>query len=60
MVKKNGIGILWDVYNSGSLKQSAQENRGTEIRKRVVAHGKLPKKWQSLLRIKKTNLSCLN
>ena len=31
---------LWDVYNSGSLKQSAQENRGTEIRKRVVAHSK--------------------
>ena len=32
-----------DVYNSGSLKQAAQENRGTEIRKRVVTHGKLPK-----------------
>ena len=41
--KKNGIGILWDVYISGSLKQSAQENTGTGIRKRGVAHGKLPK-----------------
>ena len=40
---KNGLGILWDVYNLGSLKQSAQENRGTEIRKSVVAHGKLRK-----------------
>ena len=39
-MEKNGLGILQDVYNSGSLKQSAQENRGTEIRKGVVAHGK--------------------
>ena len=40
---KSGLGILWDVYNSGSLKHSAQENRGTEIHKHVVAHGKLRK-----------------
>ena len=40
---KNGLGILWDVYKSGSLKQSAQENTGTEIRKKVVAHGKVRK-----------------
>ena len=38
MVKK-GLGILWDIYNSGlswSLQQSAQENRGTEIGNRVA------------------------
>ena len=29
--------------NSGSLKQSAQENSGTGIRKKVAAHGELPK-----------------
>ena len=36
MVKNNGRDIVCDVYNSGSLKQPAKENR-------VVAHGKLPK-----------------
>ena len=40
---KNSLGIVLGDYNSGSLKQSAQENRGNGIRKRVVAHGALQK-----------------
>ena len=43
MVNKNGLGIVLEVYNSGSLKQSAQEKRGSGIRRRVVAYGMLPK-----------------
>ena len=42
MVEKNRD-IVWDVYNSGSLEQSAKESRGTGTRERVVAHGKLSK-----------------
>lgn len=42
--------IVFDVYQSASLKAETRSKRGCAVRQRVTAKGKLPLNWQNFLR----------
>ncbi len=39
------IDIVWDTYQSDSLKESTRENRGKGVRRKVSGRAKLPSNW---------------
>ena len=44
------IGIVWDTYISGSVKESTREKRRNGIRRKVSDQAKLPGNWLGFLR----------
>ena len=44
------VDIVWDTYQSNSLKAFARQKRGTGIRTLVTSRTPLPKKWNDFLR----------
>jgi hypothetical protein len=45
------IDIVWDVYQSDSLKSTTRNKRGKGIRRRVVPAAAMPKNWKDFLRV---------
>ena len=45
------LDLVWDTYVKDSLKGTARAKRGKGIRRRVVAGGAIPGKWQDFLRV---------
>ena len=44
------IDIVWDTYQSDSLKESTREKRGKGVRRKVSSHAKLPSNWMDFFR----------
>ena len=47
------IDFVWDEYRDNSLKSTTRSKRGTGVRQRVQADGKLPRNWKEFLRVEK-------
>ena len=45
------IDIIWDVYRQDSLKSSTREKRGSGQRRKVVPTTRVPRNWNSFLRV---------
>ena len=49
-IKHNRTDIVFDVYQSSSLKAETRSKRGHGVRRRVTSTGKIPSNWQSFTR----------
>ena len=45
------VGVVWDRYLPGSLKDSARSKRGKGIRRRVRLNTRIPANWTAFLRV---------
>ena len=45
------VDIVWDVYQTYSLKGTTRQNRGKCVRRRVVPSAAIPKNWKDVLRV---------
>jgi hypothetical protein len=45
------LDVIWDVYRTDSLKNTAREERGKGKRKRVTPAGIIPPNWHTFLRV---------
>ncbi len=45
------LDLVWDRYNTDSLKGTARAKRGKGVRRRVVGDGTIPGNWASFLRV---------
>ena len=43
--------IVWDVYQTDSLKGTTRQKRGKCVRRRVVPSAAIPKNWKDFLRV---------
>ena len=45
------VDIVWDVYQTYSLKGTTRQKRGKGVRRRVVPSAAIPKNWKDFLRV---------
>ncbi|KAH3810175.1 hypothetical protein DPMN_138564 [Dreissena polymorpha] len=45
------VDVVWDEYIADNLKESTRSTRGKEVRRRVLPDSRIPKNWESYLRI---------
>ena len=45
------VDIVWDVYQTDSLKGKTRQKRGKSVRRRVVPSAAIPKNWKEFLRV---------
>ena len=45
------VDIVWDVYQTDSLKGTTRQKRGKGVRRRVVPSAAIPKNWKDFLRV---------
>ena len=50
MERSTRIDIVWDTYQSDSLKESTRQKRGKGVRRKVSGRAKLPSNWVDFLR----------
>lgn len=54
------LDIVWDVYNTDSLKATTREKRGKGVRRRVERSSKVPSNWQTFLRVNENKTELFN
>ncbi len=45
------VDIVWDVYQTDSLKGTTRQKRGKGVRRRVVPSAAIPKNWKDFLHV---------